>query len=135
MVSFLIFLIKFLFLSVTWNLLWKKIDSPSRIKRHFERWMLKQPVLIPRSYISRSSKIGPKGGQKQVELIFGHFLHPPPPITKLGFLSWRYQTFYIIILCTSLYHFFLVSIHYLQCIHCLFHQTFEIFNRQLLEVI
>ena len=29
--------------------------------------------------------------------------------------------FYIIILCSHLYHFFPVSIHYLQCIHCLLH--------------
>ena len=28
---------------------------------------------------------------------------------------------YIMLLCTHLYHFFLVSIHYLQCIHCLLH--------------
>ena len=28
---------------------------------------------------------------------------------------------YIIIFCTHLYHFFPVSIHYLQCIHCLLH--------------
>ena len=39
------------------------------------------------------------------------------------------------LLCTHLYHFFPVSIHYQQCIHCLLHQTLEIFNRQLLEVI
>ena len=31
---------------------------------------------------------------------------------------------YIIPLCTHLYHFFLVSIHYLQCIHCLLHFIF-----------
>ena len=28
---------------------------------------------------------------------------------------------FIIILCTHFYHFFLVSIHYPQCIHCLLH--------------
>ena len=35
---------------------------------------------------------------------------------------------FIIILCTHLYHFFPVSIQYLQCIHCLLHQTLEIFS-------
>ena len=34
---------------------------------------------------------------------------------------------YIMLSCTHLYHFFPVSIHYLQCIHCLLHQTLEIF--------
>ena len=36
---------------------------------------------------------------------------------------------YIILLCTHLYLFFLESIQYLQCVHCLLHQTLEIFNR------
>ena len=42
---------------------------------------------------------------------------------------------YIMLSCTHLYHFFSVSIHCLQCIHCFLHQTLEIFNRQLLKVI
>ena len=32
---------------------------------------------------------------------------------------------YIILFCTHLYHFFPVSIHYLQCIHCLLHYVTE----------
>ena len=32
---------------------------------------------------------------------------------------------YIMLSCTHLYHFFPVSIQYLQCIHCLLHQTLE----------
>ena len=32
---------------------------------------------------------------------------------------------HIILLCTHLYHFFPVSIHYLQCIHCLLHYVTE----------
>ena len=41
---------------------------------------------------------------------------------------------YVMLSCTQLYHFFPVSIQYLQCIHCLLHQTLEIFNRNQPEV-
>ena len=35
---------------------------------------------------------------------------------------------YIMLSCTHLYHFFPVSIQYLQCIHCLLHQMYEIYT-------
>ena len=42
---------------------------------------------------------------------------------------------YIMLSCTHLYHFFSVSIQYLQCIHCLLQQTFEIYYQYLLSLI
>ena len=38
---------------------------------------------------------------------------------------------YVILLCTQLYHFFPVSIHYLQCIHCLLYYMWRNIGAQL----
>ena len=35
--------------------------------------------------------------------------------------------------CTHLYHLFPVSIHYLQCIQCLLHQTLAIYFEELID--